>query len=1220
MDYKDLFYYVKNIGKDPSALLFEDELTGLYNRRFLQNYLQFKIAWDALEGRHVSLLMMDIDYFKKINDTYGHDMGDHTLVHLANILREVSTDTGLPIRYGGDEFMILLQGKDQEAALEIGKRLVRMVHEKPFQLNEGKGEIYFTLSVGIATAPCDAVDGKVLIQKADTALYHAKQSGRDRVADMTNIATEDVFPKIAIQSLENLKMAGRGVQLAQITDALKKVSQGESQFLIVEGPEGMGKSAFLQMVQKNLERSSIAHVSVSGTPQELFRPYYLISRLLVELMNGRKDKGKQILSTLSPTDMENLSFVLPSLTGLRDRTREDAKNQRGKIFQSFIRFINKLVDFKPFMVFIDDLHFADEASLLLLRAIILQRKVHLFLCGASSDFRHTQIEINPLQRFWQIYGKELGIRQINLTPLSDKDIAQHLEGIFPSLSKPDNFEKDLCQISDGNPLFVYEILSKLIHDQKIVFTGQQWTIQPLDSKYLSASLDEIINEKIVSLDEETKGILDHASIFGESVSLSMLTGSFEGMETHVLDFLDKATASGLVTSNFQADDENIRFLSKRIQEIVYGNIEQDRKENLHEKIALYQEKLFNKHLLPSVAILAWHFRRAANLEKARIYEQQHQEYGTFVFSTNEAIQYSDERDTLMPDIPLDPRTQKELPYFFRFLLIAVRSIKLYPPVSTGRRDALNQFKATLDRILADRGRLRLTMDKDSLIVNGEAIDTTDFKSIAERICKLFVSIDLCSFSIMSDYTQRELNDMLEAVGLADGRKINPRYWRQVCEDKGLEYIELKQVRYAKVAGDDEPIEMNLPNMHDTDVSLQSVHEDEHGLAEEALPFIPQWIVAFTGALSKMKLYPVGSSVVSDAIDQVMVALEKFLSVCPILTVSAVDTSLLINGVKIDTMNFEAPAASFLRFLQSTHLSSVTFTRHVSSAEVASLLTMVIQQPASGLNPEYWQQKAKNGTFKGILFNRGLYAIFEEMVAEVTMETSANNGLGEKTVFAVDEGDVVAHEEPISDRLKDFHEDDLADTLKDLMLRGRENEFSRLLKHTFREYASLPISGKESLLEICKKLTSPGEFVPPPRFLIILAEHLQVIFKQEEESKILECLLRLLQQMAFSFLQYGEYAPAGWVFVTLKERLQELKNAGNNRYQCFMETIQAPLPPQVLAGLRGDLKSSDFARQQKAVLFLSTMDDRILPFIVDMIKQEDDLRVRQMTAGLIERCD
>lgn len=96
MTQKDLLYLLQHIGRDPSRLIFEDELTGLYNRRFFLNYLKHKVSWDFPESEPISLLMMDLDYFKEINDTYGHSVGDKVLIWMGKMARKVSVE--YPVR------------------------------------------------------------------------------------------------------------------------------------------------------------------------------------------------------------------------------------------------------------------------------------------------------------------------------------------------------------------------------------------------------------------------------------------------------------------------------------------------------------------------------------------------------------------------------------------------------------------------------------------------------------------------------------------------------------------------------------------------------------------------------------------------------------------------------------------------------------------------------------------------------------------------------------------------------------------------------------------------------------------------------------------------------------------------------------------------------------------------------------------------------------------
>ena len=139
MKYDELLNFLQHAGKDPSRLIFEDELTGIFNRRFLLNYFQYKISWDALKDHPVSLIMMDLDFFKKINDTYGHPTGDQALVYVATLLKEAAGEGALPVRYAGDEFMILPPIQKTEQPSKWGGSLLQRVRENPLVLEREGG-------------------------------------------------------------------------------------------------------------------------------------------------------------------------------------------------------------------------------------------------------------------------------------------------------------------------------------------------------------------------------------------------------------------------------------------------------------------------------------------------------------------------------------------------------------------------------------------------------------------------------------------------------------------------------------------------------------------------------------------------------------------------------------------------------------------------------------------------------------------------------------------------------------------------------------------------------------------------------------------------------------------------------------------------------------------------------------------------------------------------
>ncbi len=158
-----------------------DPLTSLHNRRYMNNHLTTLFDESAQSGRPISVLVIDIDYFKAVNDTYGHDVGDMVLKDFAVRIRRNIRGIDLACRMGGEEFVVVMPDTDVSQAYKVAERLRLAIASEPFSAGEGAASLDITASVGVAAFEYPEDTPDIILKRADQALYCAKRDGRNKV-------------------------------------------------------------------------------------------------------------------------------------------------------------------------------------------------------------------------------------------------------------------------------------------------------------------------------------------------------------------------------------------------------------------------------------------------------------------------------------------------------------------------------------------------------------------------------------------------------------------------------------------------------------------------------------------------------------------------------------------------------------------------------------------------------------------------------------------------------------------------------------------------------------------------------------------------------------------------------------------------------------------------------------------------------------------------------
>ncbi len=172
--------FLRNRLEESVEMAVTDPLTGLFNRRYMETHLNGLMQEAKTNGRDLSIMITDIDHFKRINDTHGHDAGDSVLQDFAARLRRHTRGIDLACRFGGEEFIVIMPDTDLEVARHVGERLRECIAEAPFSINS-QTSLPVTACVGLATLIGPEDTSSALFKRADNALYAAKRAGRNRV-------------------------------------------------------------------------------------------------------------------------------------------------------------------------------------------------------------------------------------------------------------------------------------------------------------------------------------------------------------------------------------------------------------------------------------------------------------------------------------------------------------------------------------------------------------------------------------------------------------------------------------------------------------------------------------------------------------------------------------------------------------------------------------------------------------------------------------------------------------------------------------------------------------------------------------------------------------------------------------------------------------------------------------------------------------------------------
>ncbi len=1030
--------------REASRLIFVDELTGLYNRRFMRQYLRDRLAQLAQDGTPLAVIMLDLDGLKEINDTYGHLDGDRILKMLAELIRDAIPQGGYAIRFAGDEFLVFLEGVDGEGALRVAEQLRERVSREPFVTAKAPAGIPVRASLGVAVYPADAPSASKLLEAADEALYRSKRAGKNRV---TRAGASRVPPEVEVfRRFPCPRLVGREAELAEIERLL--TDAGHNRVLLVEASPGLGKSRLLLEVMRRA--GSMGHHCFLGRCLESERtiPYSTLRPVLAACLARVPEQREMLRSRLGASSLAELAVLLPELEppdGPREARSQEER--RSLLFHGVADLLCLLSADAPQVLLLDDLHFMDEASLEVLYCLLDHTEGHVTVYGAVQSEALERHEDTPLP-FARLLGLLLqspNLYRVSLSPLTGEQVGQMVTEILQRHTPSPDFLHRLHEASQGIPLFVEETLKALINGGTLRAVDGIWDLAAVESAVMPTSLEGAVRGRLDALDRELHEVVAKAAVVGSHMDLALLAsvlGKDPGETQHLVEMGKKQRVfeePGIMAG----EEEEVRFLSQCFQQLVYDGIDPTDRRRTHRTVGEVTERLAGGQVEQVLGPLAHHFERSDDPVKGEIYRQRAQELSGQIFSAAEieremSLDVGSDREGPRLDAETWPLAERLL----RGVAVAVKNMRVYPSGSQLVQNGVSAVDAVLLELLKRVDALTLGEEEQGLYINGQPVEQKGLLPVTQDLLRIFADhgIRRCTFERgIADADVLGLLKILSGPGHGTQQEVG--VWARRLRSEGIGHVRIFPAIYlASGVGTAAWRREHAETLMDDPTLL---------LARDVLR-------SLVAVVDNIRLYPPESQLITLTLEQLERHAQAMLARVPSLTVAMAERTIVVNATRPNPRVFGITIEILQKLMDDSGLTSLTIHRGVTREEMRTFLTDLAQSlEAAPRDPSFFQRLLAESGIGTIEVGTRAYTAADRLA---TGESPGAEALGvggppEREAVQVSEAELTLEqasrllEKPLAAFLDPGVQEQIPPVLLALSGMGRENLAERLVERT-----------------------------------------------------------------------------------------------------------------------------------------------------------------------------
>ncbi|MBD3370176.1 diguanylate cyclase [Candidatus Fermentibacteria bacterium] len=555
-----------------------DELTGLPSREALT---ELQGLFDSRPHRDVwSVAIVDIDHFKLINDVYGHLNGDRVLKRVADLVSRNTRRADTALRFGGDEFVVVMPSTEHLKALNQAERILEDVREAEFPQ-----DMSVSISLGVADSLPNEESIESVLKRADLALHQAKEGGRAKISFYEELSPEVAGREVSFDHFVNRQKELRALR-SSVDDSLE---QGD-RMVLVTGEPGVGKSRLVSELRHYCRFKGCFFLTTKYDRRRVEKPYAGIAAMVNEAVTELdRDTRKDLSETMGPL-LRRSAKLLPALepSGLRPPI-EEREALKEALFSDLSVLTRAVAEEGPLVMQLDDLQWAPEPDLELLTHLLLAcTDSTLLVVGTMNG---SLSEHPPVRQAVEVVSKLVPFLALELDNLEDEYAGHMVMFALRDPHIPPEVLSLLLERSGGNPLFLRQLLVYLWEEGAITTReGGGWDYDLGAERNLPRSVKQVVDRRLKGLDENSGRILRVSSLARGEFTLAQLSKVTGEPEMSVARALEPPLKMGLLWE-FSGEDglPAYRFSHDAIREFLEEKLSGSERKRLSKSFArLYQ--------------------------------------------------------------------------------------------------------------------------------------------------------------------------------------------------------------------------------------------------------------------------------------------------------------------------------------------------------------------------------------------------------------------------------------------------------------------------------------------------------------------------------------------------------------------------------------------------------------------------------------------------------